>query len=138
MRKFMVLLISLISVLFVISPSMAFADGSVKFVPSSTDVNNISGCSGVSGSAVCEDIKVTTNPLFGPDGILTKVAGIFGVITGVISVFMMLIGGVRYITSSGDPQKAATARKTIIYAAVGVVVASIGGILVRFLLSRLS
>lgn len=114
-----------------------YADNAVKFVPSSTDVNQIGGCAGTD-SAICEDIGAGGNPLFGADGVLTKVAGIFAMITGVISVFMMLIGGLRYINSNGDPQKTATARKTIIYAVIGVLVASIGGVLVRFILTRLA
>ena len=114
-----------------------YADSAVKFVPSSTDVNQIGGCAGTD-SAICADIASDGNPLFGSDGVLTKVSGIFAMVTGIISVFMMLIGGLRYINSNGDPQKTATARKTIIYAVIGVLVASIGGVLVRFILTRLA
>jgi hypothetical protein len=111
----------------------------VNFDPATTDVNRIGGCQGdAADSPVCQDIQSTDNPLFGPDGVLTSAAGIFGIVTGVIAVFMMLIGGLRYINSGGDPQKTSTAKKTIIYASVGVAVAAIGGVLVRFILSQLT
>lgn len=124
---------------FILTPiHHVYADPAVKFVPSSADVNDIGGCEGdAANSALCQDIRSETNPLFGPTGILTRVAGIFGIVTGVIAVFMMLTGGLRYINSNGDPAKTSSAKKTIIYASVGVVVASIGGVLVRFVLSRI-
>lgn len=121
------------------TPAPVMAADDVQFRPSSTDVNQIGGCDGAAASSpVCLDIRSDDNPLFGPDGLLTRAASIFGVVTGVISVFMMLIGGLRYINSGGDPQKTSTAKKTIIYASVGVAVASISGVLVRFILSRVT
>lgn len=135
MKKTLYILAVFIAMCIVTPAAMA----QVEFRPSSTDVNNVGGCDGAAAnSPVCQDINDTGNPLFGPEGILTTVAGIFGVITGVISVFMMLIAGLRYINSSGDPQKTATARKTIIYAAVGVVVSVVAGVGVRFILSKVS
>lgn len=120
------------------STAIVWADNEVQFVPSSTDVNQIGGCEGSAASSpVCQDIRSNTNPLFGPSGILTTVAGLFGLITGVISVFMVIIGGLRYITSGGDPGKTASAKNTILYAAIGLAVATVSGTIVRFLLSRL-
>ncbi len=129
-----------ISVAFMLyGTQQTYADSAVEFVPQSTDVNKIGGCSDAAAqSAICRDIASDGNPLFGADGVLTKVSGIFAMVTGVISVFMMLIGGLRYINSNGDPQKTATARKTIIYAVIGVIVATVGGVLVRFILTRLA
>lgn len=115
-----------------------YAQGTVDFVPSDTTVNNIGGCDGSAASSpVCQDFKKETNPLFGPDGILTKVATIMSLITGVISLFMMLLGGLRYIMSSGDPAKTSTAKKTIIYAAIGIAIAASAGIIAQFILSQI-
>jgi hypothetical protein len=47
---------------------------------------------------------------------------LFGII-GAIALLIITIAGLRYITSAGDPQKAAGARNTIILALVGLVVA---------------
>lgn len=42
---------------------------------------------------------------------------------GIIAVIMIIIGGIRYTTSAGDPGQAKSARDTIVYAIVGLVVA---------------
>lgn len=41
---------------------------------------------------------------------------------GAIAVIIMIWGGFQYITSSGDSQKATTAKNTIMYAVIGIVV----------------
>jgi len=41
----------------------------------------------------------------------------------IFSVVMFLVGGYRYVTSGGDPEKVSGANKTLIYAAIAVVVA---------------
>lgn len=124
---------------FLAATGVVYADDAVQFVPSSTSVNNVGGCDGTAAnSPICTDIKSDKNPLFGPDGILTQAAGIFGLVTGIISVFMIVIAGLRYINSGGDPQKTSSAKNTIIYAAVGLIVAAIAGTLVRFILSRVN
>lgn len=43
-------------------------------------------------------------------------------IAGIIAVVMIIIGGYQYVTSAGDPSSATKARKTILYAIVGLVV----------------
>jgi hypothetical protein len=108
---------------------------------SASDFNSSTGgvnCSGSAGqSSVCQDLAKEGNPLYGQDGIITRVARIFGLITGVISVFMIVIAGTRYVNSGGDPSKTASAKNTIIYALVGVVVAGLAGGIAQFVLSSL-
>lgn len=42
---------------------------------------------------------------------------------GALAFLMLVIGGVRYVASQGDPQATAKAKGTIIYALIGLVVA---------------
>jgi hypothetical protein len=44
-------------------------------------------------------------------------------LAGVLSLIFIIIGAVKFSTSGGDPQKVASARNTVIYALVGLVVA---------------
>jgi len=121
-----------------IFPVTVAASNHIRFVPSDTDVNSVGGCDGAAAnSPVCTDLRSDTNPLFGPDGLLTRVANIFALVTGVISLFMITIGGLRYINSSGDSSKTASAKSTILYAVIGIVVASMAGLIANFILSRL-
>ncbi len=44
-------------------------------------------------------------------------------IMGGVAVIMIIIGGILYVLSNGDPGKAKTAKNTILYAVIGLVVA---------------
>jgi hypothetical protein len=70
-------------------------------------------------------------------GTLTTILNIvFGVVGG-LSLLFVVIGGFRYIISSGDPQNTVRARNTIIYAVVGLVVTLIAAGIVNFVVGRL-
>ncbi len=61
---------------------------------------------------------------------------VFGII-GAVAVFFIIMGGLKFITSQGDPQGIGKARKTIIYAAVGLAVALSAEAIVTFVLGKL-
>lgn len=56
---------------------------------------------------------------------------------GIVATIMLIVGGLKYVTSTGDPNKTNSARNTIIYALVGVVVAVFARAIVLFVLDRL-
>lgn len=51
---------------------------------------------------------------------------------GIISVIMIIVGGIRYVTSDGDSTKVKTAKDTILYSIVGLIVAMLAFAIVRF------
>jgi uncharacterized metal-binding protein len=126
--KTVLILLSLIVSFFILPVSVLAASGS-------NPVNTVD-CTGAPDSPICKDLGNTSNPLFGPTGILTKVGILFGIFTGIVSVFMIIISGLRYVTSAGDPTKTANARKGIMYAAVGLVVSASAGGIAQFILSK--
>lgn len=67
-------------------------------------------------------------------GILATVVNILSWIIGVAAVIMILVGGFRYITSGGDSNGVSSAKNTILYAVVGLVVAVFAQALVQFVL----
>lgn len=69
-------------------------------------------------------------------GILKSVIEILSWIVGIISVIMIIVGGFKYVVSSGDPNGAKSAKNTVVYALVGIVVAALAQVLVRFVLSE--
>ncbi len=91
----------------------------------------------VSQSAVCRDAQSTGNPLVGPGGIITVGAQILAAITGIIAVFVIIIGGFKYVTSAGDGNSTKAAKDTILYAVIGLAVATVAQMLVTFVLSKL-
>jgi hypothetical protein len=46
------------------------------------------------------------------------------------------LAGIRYITSDGDAEAVAKAKRTIILAAVGLVIIALGQALINFVLNR--
>lgn len=54
-----------------------------------------------------------------------------------VALIVIIIAGIQFILSRGDPGKSATARSTIIYAAVGLVLASSAYSIVRFVVGKL-
>ena len=65
--------------------------------------------------------------------ILTTVFSIFAA----AALLVIVISGLRYVFSSGDPNTAATTKKTIIYASVGLVVSMLAFASVSFVLTHL-
>lgn len=58
-------------------------------------------------------------------------------ILGAVSVVMIIVGGVRYTTSMGDAKRIETAKDTILYAVVGLVVAILAYAIVNFVVTTI-
>ncbi len=54
---------------------------------------------------------------------------------GMIAVLMIIWGGVTYLTSAGDEDKARTGKKTLSYAIIGLVVAGIAYAIVNVIVT---
>ncbi|MGB4759505.1 MAG: hypothetical protein WBP26_05635 [Candidatus Saccharimonadales bacterium] len=52
----------------------------------------------------------------------------------VIAVLIIVLAGFKYITSAGDPQSVAGARKAIIYAVVGLIIMGMAYSIVAFVI----
>lgn len=78
-----------------------------------------------------------TDPISGNDGIILRVVRMLGWVVGFVSVLMIMIAAIKYITANGDPASIKSARDTIIYALIGVAVFSISQVIVRFLVGVL-
>lgn len=74
----------------------------------------------------CGDTQV--NSLF------QDVVVILSIIVGLASVIVLLIGGFKYIASGGESNKVANAKNTVLYAVVGLAVASLTQLLIHFVL----
>ena len=60
------------------------------------------------------------------------------ILIGALSVFFMLVGAVRYVTSNGEQQKISQSKNTILYALVGIVVSAMGFTIVQFIIGKLT
>ena len=75
--------------------------------------------------------------LFGSNGVFTKISGTLLFATGAASVFMLIVGGVRFVISGGNASAVSGAKNTIFYAVVGIVVSITAYGAVNFVLSAL-
>ncbi len=60
----------------------------------------------------------------------------FSILVGIVSVVMIIVGGLKYITSGGESANVTSAKNTILYAVIGLVIVALAQIIVRFVLSR--
>ena len=56
-------------------------------------------------------------------------------ILGAVAVVMIVIGGIKYTTSNGDSSAVTSAKNTILYSVVGLVVAILAYAIVNFVLN---
>jgi hypothetical protein len=91
-------------------------------------------------SAVCKGDTGTSsnNPLLGSGGLLVKIAYIIAAIAGIAAVIVIIVSGMRFITSGGDPAKAQAARGALIGALIGIVVIVLATTIISFVLSKVN
>ncbi|MES2971857.1 MAG: pilin [Patescibacteria group bacterium] len=70
------------------------------------------------------------------DSTIRLVINIFSLIVGVVAVIMIIVGGLKYITSGGDSGNITGAKNTILYAIIGLVVVALAQIVVKFVLQK--
>jgi hypothetical protein len=73
----------------------------------------------------------------GLNSLLTKIIDIFSVIVGAVAVIMIIVGGFRYVISSGNDQAVSGAKNTIIFALVGLVIVALAQFVVHFVIGSL-
>ena len=66
-----------------------------------------------------------------------SIADFLLLIIGGIAVIVLIVSGIRFAVSNGDPQGVQGARNGILYALIGVVVAVFANVIVRFVLGRI-
>ncbi len=137
------LVLSLFLAVGVLSPiglaGQASAQNAAEEGSSSSDSGGLQGslCSGaeleLKEDGDCKDAADAGTE--GVNNLVKRGLDIFSWIVGVISVVMIMVGGVKYITSQGSPENVTSAKNTILYAAIGLVVVALAQVIVRFVLN---
>lgn len=68
-------------------------------------------------------------------GIIKNIVNVLLFLVGVLSVIMLIMGGIRYTTSGGNPEQIKAAKNTIMYAVVGIIVAIAAYAIVNFVIT---
>jgi hypothetical protein len=77
--------------------------------PTNSSPSSISGCS-------------SDETLDGGNGLAYQIVDTILYVSGIISFIFVLIGGFRYMTSTGDSSRIQSAKETLLYAVIGLVV----------------
>lgn len=70
--------------------------------------------------------------------VITSVVNTMLFVIGIISVIMLIVGGIRYVVSGGNQSQVEGARNTILYAIVGLVIAFVAWGVVNFVIKALT
>lgn len=111
-----------------LSPTIVFAAGSTGYADVCSQdvpqgVKDAAGCPGNSNSDLPTVIQNILNAIIG--------------VAGIISVVFIVVGGIQYITSTGDPGKTKKAKDTILYSLIGLVICALSFAIVNFTISRI-
>lgn len=80
----------------------------------------------ITGNGVDDSSAFTGNVV----GIINAIIGALGI----VAVIVVIIGGIRYMTSSGDAGKVKTAKDTILYGLIGLAVVALSFAIVNFVI----
>lgn len=109
-----------------LAPQTAYADAS-------TDAAKAAACQGAGGT-VNEGKCTTAGPSL--DGIIANVVNILSILVGIAAVVMIIVGGFKYITSNGDTGNINSAKQTIVYAVIGLVIVAFAQFMVQFVIKE--
>ncbi|HEX5456187.1 MAG TPA: pilin [Candidatus Saccharimonadales bacterium] len=131
-------MIKKITLLFAASFTLLFLSALPASAAAVNPYDDICNQPGANNSTVCQDTKLNgQNPLYGPDGILSKVVNILSIMVGLGAVISIIWSGMRFVTSGDNPEEVGKAREYIQYAVIGLVLAALAQALVRLVLYKI-
>lgn len=77
------------------------------------------------------------NRIYGPNGIVTTIVNLLSIIIGFAAIVVIIVAGIQYMLSTGDPSKVNNAKNAILYALVGLAVAVIARAVVVFIINKI-
>lgn len=88
-------------------------------------------------NAACGNGAASACNKIGYKAVFANITNTLIFLVGAIAVVMIIVGGLRYVTSNGDSKRTQAAKETIQYAVVGVVVAILSYAIVNFVVKAL-
>ena len=70
--------------------------------------------------------------------VVESIINLLSLTVGVIAVIMIIIGGLRYVTSAGNETAIKSARNTIMYAVIGLIIVALAQVIVKFVLTNIT
>jgi hypothetical protein len=95
-----------------------------------------------SKSAACDGVNIAGGNCDGAaastkvSSLVSDIVNLLSVIVGIAAVIMVIVAGFKYVTSGGEANKVASAKSTLIYAIVGLIIVALAQFIVHFVLSK--
>lgn len=118
-----------ITTAFVAVASVTLMAGGMIALPANAASDTSGGLRGGIQTTKTDDMP---EDLTGSDGIINTVINTMLFIVGILSVIMIIYAGIRYATAHGDKGQVESAKNTLIYAIVGLVVSILAYALVNW------
>ena len=115
------------------SMMLALATPALVTVPAYAQTSKSAACEGVAlTGADCGSATAQSSV----DSLVATVVNILSIIVGIAAVIMIIVGGFKYVASGGDANKVSSAKSTLIYAIVGLLIAVLAQFIVHFVLDN--
>jgi nitrate/nitrite transporter NarK len=101
-----------------------FDDAKTEACKGADTSNGNNGCDATAGTKLSVIIK--------------NIINLLSIIVGIAAIIVIIVSGLRFITAGGDANSISSARNGVIYAVVGLIVAALAQVIVRFVLSKTS
>lgn len=125
MKRF---LVSVALALSLVAPVFVAQDASAALFSGSTD----QACQGVGlGGNGCKGGTTKINST------IRNIVDILSLVVGIIAVIMIIVSGIKYVTSQGEASGTKAAKDTLVYAIVGLIVVALAQFLVKFVLEQI-
>ena len=120
LNRTIIIIITLIGLNATVFVAPAFALGASQQVACST-LNSINS------SESCDSTGLSS--------VIASIVNLLSVIVGIVSVIMLIVGGIKFVTSGGDSNAVASAKSTVIYALVGLLIVALAQTIVHVVLN---
>lgn len=131
MKKLLLLVMSAGTLLLSGSPLLAAPAFAMEASPVVASASTDTACSaiGLSGASCADGAN-------GLSGIFNTIVKILSVVVGIAAVIMIIVSGLKYVTSGGDSNKTAGAKNTLVYAIIGLVIVALAQFIVHFVIKN--
>jgi len=121
--------------------SLLVLQGGLVFAQTAQEQINAGLCSGANfeftedpSGAACASNDSTDKV----NNLIRTVVNFLSFIVGVVAVIMIIFGGLRYITSGGNDTSITSAKNTILYAIIGLIIVALAQVIVQFVLRKVT
>lgn len=94
--------------------------------------DRLKGCTGPNCLDRTEDLNILGYTV---GNVGYDIVNLLTFVAGLLAVIFIIVGGIKYASSSGDPKRIESAKQTLLYAVIGLVVAMLARVIIGFVIS---